>query len=445
MATRYDGYYNTVIGHGMRGRDPFASYSFTRYEDWFANLYEADGLYTTNGLAQKIIDIPAEEAVRGKFKVKMNTEDNKEELHATMRMLDSYLEDLEYPSKMTTALSWDRLFGGSAILIVADDGGTLSEPLDLNRIRRVEKLEVYSPMDVTYSTAMVYDDPADRMYGLPEYYNVVGAWGNSFTVHESRLLLFHGGRISNYRRRMRNGWGGSVFEAIKQEVKHYSGGRDYAFMALGRLSQGILKLQNMADLLMNDEGEKAVRMRLELIDMSRHLMNTIALDTDDDYDQKNLSLSGIKEILEQYQYAVCAATGIPATKLFGRSPSGQNSTGESDLENYYNMVSAYQQNTLRIPLMRLIEVISACSEYNISMPETWNIDFCSLWSESEKEKAEIKKLEEEAKDKRANAIRSLVEAQLLDQNEARATLEKDEDYLIDRSLDDDLTNPPMEG
>jgi phage-related protein (TIGR01555 family) len=185
-------------------------------------------------------------------------------------------------------------------------------------------------------------------------------------------------------------------------------------------------------------------MRLELIDMARHMMNTIAIDSTDDYDQKNMTLSGIREILEQYQFAICAATGIPATKLFGRSPAGQNATGESDLENYYNMVSAYQKNTLREPLMRLIDIISRCSDYDINLPDKWTVEFCSLWNESEKEKAEVKKLEAEAKAKRADAIKILADAQLLDQMEARATLEKDDDYIIDRSLDNEISTPPME-
>lgn len=438
---RNDGYYNAVIGHGLRGRDPFASYNFgSRIDNPMIDWREADGLYTNNGLAQRIIDIPAEDAVRGKFEVEFQGENEHEE----EKKICSILEDLAYNREMTTALSWDRLFGGSAMLILADDGGTLSEPLNMDRLRRVEKLAVYSAEDVTFSSAMIYDNPADPNYGRPEWYNVIGEWGNAFTVHESRLLLFYGGRISNYRRRMRNGWGGSVFEAIRQEMKHYSGGRDYAFMALGRLSQGILKLANMADLLMNDEGEKAVRMRLELIDMARHMMNTIAIDSTDDYDQKNMTLSGIREILEQYQFAICAATGIPATKLFGRSPAGQNATGESDLENYYNMVAAYQRNTLREPLMRLIDIISRCSDYDVSLPDKWTVEFKSLWNESEKEKAEVKKLEAEAKAKRADAIKILADAQLLDQMEARATLEKDDDYIIDRSLDNEISTPPME-
>jgi phage-related protein (TIGR01555 family) len=238
---------------------------------------------------------------------------------------------------------------------------------------------------------------------------------------------------------MRMGWGATVFEQVKSELHHYSGGQDLAFMALGRLSQGILKLANMNDLLMNDQGEEMVRKRLHLIDMARHMMNTVAIDTEDDYDQKSMNLSNVDKVIDEFQIAVCAATGIPATLLFGRSPAGQNATGESDFENYYNMVEGIQQHSLRNPLVKLIDVVANCSEYGINLPAEWYIRFKSLWNESEKEEAETKRLKADAKRAKAEAINTLVQAQVLDVSEARETLEREEDYVIDRSLDGVLT------
>ena len=40
------------------------------------------------------------------------------------------------------ALCWDRLFGGGAVFMLVDDGQDTIEPLDLNRARRIERLEV---------------------------------------------------------------------------------------------------------------------------------------------------------------------------------------------------------------------------------------------------------------------------------------------------------------
>lgn len=435
---RTDGYINAVLGHGLKNMDPFAFGRFGGTNSWLVDYREADNMYTFNGLARRIISLPADEALRKGFEVKASGEDIDCEAE---RRLKSTLEDLDAKKQLALALNWDRLFGGAVVLMIADDGGTLEDPLNMSRLRRVERLDVFAPEDVSFTNAMLYENPADPNYGRPQYYNIIGLWGNAFLVHESRLLMFYGGSISNYYRRMRMGWGASVFEQVKSELLHYSGGNDLAFMALGRLSQGILKLANMNDLLMNDEGEQAVQKRLHLIDMARHMMNTIAIDTVDEYDQKSMSLANVNAVLDEFQQAVCSATGIPATILFGRSPAGQNATGESDLENYYNLVENIQQGTLRTPLSRLIDVVANCSDYGISLPPEWYIHFESLWNENEKEEAETKKLKAEAKRVRAEAINTLVQAQVLDVSEARATLEGDEDYTIDRSLDNMLGAP----
>jgi len=63
--------------------------------------------------------------------------------------------------------------------------------------------------------------------------------------------------------------------------------------------------------------------------MARHLMNTIAIDGADEYDQKNLTVSGVKDIMNELQIALSAAADIPATVLFGRSPAGENATGHA--------------------------------------------------------------------------------------------------------------------
>ncbi len=433
-----DGYINTVLGHGMKQTDPFAMGKFGGVNSWLVDYREADNMYTFNGLARRIISLPADEALKNGFDVKVGGEDIDRDAE---RRLKSTLEDLDAKKQLALALNWDRLFGGAVVLMIADDGGTLEDPLNMARLRRIERLEVYAPEDVSFTNAMLYGDPTDPNFGRPQYYNIIGLWGNSFLVHESRLLMFYGGSISNYYRRMRMGWGATVFEQVKSELLHYAGGNDLAFMALGRLSQGVLKLANMNDLLMNDEGEQAVQKRLHLIDMARHMMNTIALDTEDDYDQKSMSLANVNAVLDEFQQAICSACGIPATVLFGRSPAGQNATGKSDLENYYNLVENIQQRTLRRPLSRLIDIVANCSDYGITLPSDWYIHFESLWNESEKEEAETKKLKADARLAKANAINTLVQAQVLDVSEARAMLAEDEDYIIDRTIDNMMNTP----
>lgn len=445
----YDGYFNVFSGAGMISRDPFAATRYKkRWGDWFAGLREADDLFTGNGLAQRIITIPAEDATRAGWEIDTHSADKnieaKIEEKEAKRKIASLCEDLALTDNLSLALSWDRLFGGAAVLMLADDGGTLEDPLNEETLRRIECLEVFNPIDISYTGACLYDNPANPNYGKPQWYNIIGKWGNSFLVHESRLLLFNGQPITNYRRRMRNGWGGSIMEQVNESLTRLGSSFDFALMAVGRLSQSVLKFANLASKMQSDAGEAEVIRRLHVIDMGRHLLNTIAIDASEDYTQHQITVGGLKEVIEEMEIEVSAASGIPMTILFGRSPAGMNSTGKSDFESYYNMVTRIQERVLRPQLSRFIYLLSKCQDYEITLPESWEIEFEPLWNPSEKEEAETKKTQADARKADADAINTLINAQVLDIEEARATLAEHSGYLIDRSLDDALSRPPQE-
>lgn len=410
-------------------------YNAPIWGDWQA----ADALFSGNGLANVIISAPVEEALRNGFCLK----DGEQELPQNA-VLQSLLEDLETDRNFAQALSWDRLYGGAAILMLANDGGSLEDPLNESTLKYIERLDVFDPGDITFTPESYYADPFDPQYGKPQFYNIINEYGQPFLVHESRLLLFHGGFLPNRLKMARQGWGSTVLEQVRERLAHYDESLCLAIQALRKLSQGILKLANMDSMMMNDMGKKQVEERLDLIDMYRSLDNTIALDADDEYDIKNLSLTGIKDIIEQAEYALSAVTNIPATILFGRAPAGMNSTGKSDLENYYNMVRRIQQRTLKPNLGKLIWILNLCSDYKLNLPQEYRIEFNPLWNPSAKEEAETKKLFADAQKQRAEAAKVYRELGALDGKEIRDTLAESGDYLLDRSLDDDLAAPVEE-
>lgn len=433
MSDRFDGYFNAVLGHGMKRFDPFMHYHFK--QNGFMGFQECDELYTYNGIAAKIVEAPANEAVRAGFTLK----DGAEVLEQNDDVM-SILEDLDATKKFATALTWDRLFGGCLILLLADDGGDLAEPLNENRLRRIERMMLYDPQDVVVNPDW-YDDPYDKRFGRPQTYTVTNYYGGSFVVHESRCLRFTGLTISQRVRNLRDGWGGKVFDRISGDMMRYDGGLSLSLMALSRLSQGILKLDGLTSVLSQEGGDEQVEKRLQLIDMARHMMNTIAIDGDDDYDQKNTTLAGVKDIVESFQQALSAVTDIPSTVLFGRSPAGQNATGKADFENYYNMIARIQKHALKPQLARLIELLGKCSDYHLHLPEAYTIEFNPLWNASDKEQAETESTKAQAISSTANAMNTLIQAGALDVLEARATLKENGSFVMDDSHDEPPKGP----
>jgi len=54
---------------------------------------------------------------------------------------------------------------------------------------------------------------------------------------------------------------------------------------------------------------------------------------------------------------ISGATGIPVSKLFGRSPAGMNATGEQETQNYYDMIAMEQESCLAPMLDKLMPVL----------------------------------------------------------------------------------------
>ncbi len=85
------------------------------------------------------------------------------------------------------------------------------------------------------------------------------------------------------------------------------------------------------------------------------------------------TFGGLSEIYEAFMMDMAGAAEIPATKLFGRSPQGMNSTGEADLRNYYDMIAQMQERVLRPALEKLLPVMAiSCWGY---VPEDLEIVF----------------------------------------------------------------------
>ena len=99
------------------------------------------------------------------------------------------------------------------------------------------------------------------------------------------------------------------------------------------------------------------------------------------------SFAGLSDIYEAFMMDMAGAAEIPATKLFGRSPQGMNSTGEADLRNYYDMIAQMQERNLRPALEKLLPVMAiSCWGY---VPEDLEIVFEPVMTTSPAERAEL--------------------------------------------------------
>jgi phage-related protein (TIGR01555 family) len=345
--------------------------------------------YESNGLFTKIIDAPAEEAVKHGYDLGLKQSD-------ITQYIDDILDRLKWEDKAATAIKWSRLYGGALGVMLINDGGGIDEPLNWRRIKDIEEIRIYERAVVypDYSSLYNYDprDPtrsATPRFGMPEYYQVNSIYGQ-FWVHESRCLIFKNGIVPE--RTMQpfyRFWGIPEYLRIRRELRETVTSHSMGVKMLERSVQAIYSMKDLASLLGTEEGMSIVVRRLQAIDMARGILNSIAIDNEgESYEFKTIPMAGVKDVIDTTCNMLSAVTNIPQTVLFGRSPAGQNSTGLSDLENWYNYIEKIQKLMLLDNMQQLIDVVIAAGQYRGNLVEKPDIKltFKPLWSMSETEK-----------------------------------------------------------
>ena len=434
---RLDGYVNLINRYGTE-KDVTEHYQYqsepTVPDETLTEFYEGNGLFA------KIIDAPAEEAVKHGFSL----DDVKDQ-----ELIDFYeeaLEELDWEETAINALRWARLFGGSIAVMLINDGRGIDEPLDWKNIQSIDDIRVYdrSVIQPDYTTMFTYspEDPfrtRGSRLGMPEYYHVYSKYG-SFIVHESRCLVFQNGVLpENCSNSIYELWGMPEYVRIKRAIRDSELAHSNGPKMLEKSVQAVYKMRDLAAELATEEGESRVLRRLQVIDMARGMLNSIAIDSEnEDYDFKSFQFSGVSEIIDTTCNQLSALTSIPQTILFGRSPAGMNSTGESDMENWYNFVGRIQKRMLKSNLRYLLSVIFQAGVSTGEVDEVPKIKptFNPLWSLSELEQAQLEQTRATTQQTKANTAQIYVNMQAIDPSEVRKKLAESEEFDVENMLDD---------
>lgn len=417
MANRVDGYYDAFIRHGVQQY----MYNNTYYEAKSSDA-ELTMIYQ-NALARRIVTSPIDDCVKHWLKIDGDKDDK----------ILQYMQTLDVEGAFVEAGYWDRLYGRSCIFIMADDGGSPMDAVNYNKLDSIRGLVVYDKRDIIedMSGLLRNDDPNDDNFGKTEYYTICPMNGKPFDVHHSRLLMFNGETLPRRERIANNGAGLSCLDGVIKAIRRNDTAHARALDIIERVSQAVLKLKGLSDMLMTDDGTMAVKTRLDMLDMARNILNSMAIDTEDDFQIHNMSVAGIREIIQEFQQEISGMTGIPVTILFGRSPGGENSTGAADFENYYNAVRRYQHTKMKPQLEKLIKMIQCCKNgpTNGKEYEDWQIEFNPLKEMTEREEIDIASSKAGANKTKVDTVKAMLDMQVMDAKEARAYLYKETEIV----------------
>ena len=363
----------------------------------FGNMSQIEEFYHSNGLAKRIVDVIPEEMVSPGFQLNGVSDNTK---------FQSEWDGLKLEPQITDALCWARLYGGSYILAMVNDGRMLTSAA--KRGKPLESIVVYDYDSV--SVAEEEKNPRSPRFGKPKMYTVKPLNGGSdFNVHYTRMHYIDGERVTNKVRKLNKGAGGTVLnKSMIEAILDYDYSEYLATQLLKRKQQGVWKAKGLALICDDREGEYAARLRMAQVDANSGVGNTIGIDADDEeYTVINSDISGIPEFLSAKMDRIVSLSGIHEIVLKNKNTGGVSASQNTALQTFYKLVERKRNDDYKPLLEFLLQFIVT--------EEDFSVEFEPLSLPTDSEKADIFK-------KNAEAVQGLVTDQVIDANEARDTL-----------------------
>lgn len=336
---------------------------------------QLSNMYKSNGFMQQAVNGIVDDAFRNNaLIIDTNTLEPEE-----IEELKQALEDNGDIEAIKSCLKWQQLYGGCSL--IANTEQKYDTPLTEN----FKKLE-FIVADRWHCTP-IGSSPETCEKFLFTSNPTVKDINSNIELDKSRVFAYTGVTTPFYLKQMLNGWGMSIFESILPALNMYMEALGVSLELISEAKIDVFKIKDLASTLGSRGGTTAIKKRLKLMADAKNYTSTIALDLNDDYDQKQINFSSLPQLIEQIQLLICSALKRPYSKIFGKGGSGL-SEQTSDLENYYSIVDG----EIRTPATRLIKwvVDLRCVQlFGRRLP-----DFQPQWKPlkilSEKEEAEIK-------------------------------------------------------
>lgn len=340
-------------------------------------------VYRTSWMAKKVINIPANDATRRWREWQADADQ--------IVAIENEEKRVHLPQNVKLALQQGRLYGGAGIYF-SIDGDDPTLPVDLSTVKQgsLDFVTVLSKGDLTPGD--IETDPLSENYGKPMWFEVSSQSEGSVRIHSSRIAVFIGNEVLTPQEAtagVQQGYGDSVLQAAYEAVRSADSTASNIASLVYELKVDVLQIPDLTHIMADDRQRELLVQRIELAAQLKGNNGMLIIDKDEEYSQKQFTFAGLPDISDRTMQAVSAAADIPITRFLGQSPAGLNSTGESDLRNYYDAVNSMQTLIITPTLNTLDEVLvrSALGD----RPEEIKYEWRSLWQPTDAEKSKTSK------------------------------------------------------
>jgi len=402
------------------------------------NRIQLEFAYRGSWLVRAACDIVAEDMTREGFIFDkgVSPEDSDK--------IQSDITELGVLNSLADAVRWGRLYGGAAAYMMID-GQKPETPLDSEKIGQ-DSFRGLMVFDRHQLLPLVGEDTVTELgpdFGMPEFYQVVAHKIGSMSgqkIHQSRLLRFEGDPLPYWQRISEMGWGASVLEALWDRLMMFDSTTLGAGQMVYRAHLRVVMIEGLRAAIANaGKALEGVQAQLDFMRASQTLEGLTVIDAKDKFEAQTFTFTGLADMILQAGQQLSGALQIPLVRLFGQSPTGLNSSGESDLRTYYDGIATKQRRGKR-SISRLIRVIHA-SSLNKAPSDDFDFHFKPLYELSAKEKAEVAV-------STTAAVRDAYEADLIPAHVAMRELRQSGDAtgiftnITDEDINEAKLNPP---
>lgn len=368
-----------------------------------------DALYEQSWLIRRIVEKLPQQGTRSGWDLSVGDETSSR-MKKQLDDVVGWTEKLHLRQALAQAATFSRLYGGGAIVVIADDRTPIDRPLNLQRLRTIHGLY---PID----RWRLYPAAGWSGIGEPESYwfwtqadrdlqklneqagnkqvTSAGLGLNDATqveIHSSRVIRIEGLPCSWRSQQERQWWGVSVVDLVWDVFKRYETGQQSAADILHDFDLVVHKLPGLANMLAAG-GEDKLRQRLQANALARSTIGAYLLNDNEELTNFTRSAAGIADILASLKSEITGASGLPHTLLWGESPSGLGADGRSEQAAFGNEVADWQAQHLKEPLRRIYELVMACSDgpwKGKAPPDDWEITFRPTYTPTDDEQAELR-------------------------------------------------------
>ena len=358
----YDGLSNLATGLG--GAKDKASHNVWNHSGANYDHVALSVRYREDWLSQKVCKIVPQDMTREWRKFESDEAKEADEIFEVAKLFRE-------------AYTWARLYGTSFIVLDIDDGRTTDKPVNWKNLKE----GCLRSMHVVDRTRIVTLGEIDQKamsvtFGMPDLYQFVNT---PEPIHKDRLIRFVGNVLPIYERQRNLWYSDSVLIPLMKQIDNFHTTSFAAAQMVQEANTDVIRVNGLGNILESDEGTAAMLQRFSDWKSIKSVFGVSILDAQEEFDQKKIQLSGVKDLIWEYLKMVAASVSIPATRFLSASPDGMNATGESDLVNYIETLQGLHKDIF-VPRLKIVDKLIAAHfglnedsfkyEWNCIFPES---------------------------------------------------------------------------